>query len=164
MLTPREQLEVVRESWDNFVLESFTIDDAFELGHLLYARLLPFAAQKPTLISIALANSAQVVFQTTVGSGVVPDNSSWVARKRAAALRFNSSSWALHCKFDGDDRKFADTFCLGPEQAEAYSIHGGAVPIRVRGVEGIVAVVVVSGLKQEQDHGVICDVIRSNWQ
>ena len=31
--------------------------------------------------------------------------------------------------------------------------------MRVRGVEGVVAVVVVSGLKQEQDHGVIVQCV-----
>ena len=45
-----------------------------------------------------------------------------------------------------------------------YAIHGGAVPIRVQGVEGVVAVVVVSGLKQHEDHGVIVDVVRENWE
>ena len=37
---------------------------------------------------------------------------------------------------------------------------GGGVPIRVTGVEGVVAVVVVSGLKQDQDHGVIVEVVQ----
>jgi uncharacterized protein (UPF0303 family) len=41
-----------------------------------------------------------------------------------------------------------------------YAIHGGGVPIRVTGVEGVVAVVVVSGLKQDEDHAVIVEVIR----
>ena len=31
-------------------------------------------------------------------------------------------------------------------------MHGGAVPIRVPNVEGIVGVAIVSGLKQAQDH------------
>lgn len=44
---------------------------------MLYARLLPLSAQKPTLISIALANSGQVLFQTAVGAGTAPDNEVW---------------------------------------------------------------------------------------
>lgn len=32
-------------------------------------------------------------------------------------------------------------------------------PVRVRGVEGVVAVVVVSGLKQEQDHSIIVETV-----
>jgi uncharacterized protein (UPF0303 family) len=52
------------------------------------------------------------------------------------------------------------------EVPSQYAIYGGAVPSRVRGIEGIVAVVVVSGLKQSgrEDHGVIVEVIKENWQ
>ncbi|TKA60674.1 hypothetical protein B0A55_11035, partial [Friedmanniomyces simplex] len=45
-------------------------------------------------------------------------------------------------------------FGLG-DGAGSYAIHGGGWPVRVQGVAGTVAVVVVSGLKQEQDHGII---------
>ena len=45
------------------------------------------------------------------------------------------------------------------EGAGQYAIHGGGWPVRVRGVEGVVAVVVVSGLKQEQDHGIILQTV-----
>ncbi|KAJ2968166.1 hypothetical protein NUW58_g10279 [Xylaria curta] len=55
-------------------------------------------------------------------------------------------------------------FGMSEDVAGEYAIHGGGVPIRVAGVEGIVAVVVVSGLKQHEDHGVIVDVINSNWE
>lgn len=40
-----------------------------------------------------------------------------------------------------------------------YAVHGGGFPIRVANVDGIVGVVVVSGLKQEHDHQVIVEVI-----
>ena len=43
------------------------------------------------------------------------------------------------------------------EKAGQYAIHGGGVPIRVRGVEGVVGVVVVSGLKQHEDHAVVVE-------
>lgn len=162
--SPPETAEEVKEQCDSFTLESFTTEDAWELGHLLYARLLPFAAQKPTLISIALANSGQVLFQTAVGSGTAPDNEIWVARKRSSVLRWGSSTWLLHCKYNGDEEAFRAKFGMSEEQAGKYAIHGGAVPIRVKGVEGIVAVVIVSGLKQHEDHGVIVDVIRNNWE
>lgn len=60
----------------------------------------------------------------------------------------------MHNKFDGDEMTFAAKFGLG-NTAGDYAIHGGGWPVRVRGVEGVVAVVVVSGLRQEQDHGII---------
>ena len=59
----------------------------------------------------------------------------------------------------GDEVAFREKYGLGNSAGE-YAIHGGGVPIRVTGVEGVVAVVVVSGLKQDEDHGVIVEVIR----
>ena len=64
----------------------------------------------------------------------------------------------MHTKFEGDERRFADKFALGARAGE-YAIHGGGVPVRVRGYDGVVAVVVVSGLKQEQDHMVVIEGI-----
>jgi uncharacterized protein (UPF0303 family) len=53
---------------------------------------------------------------------------------------------------------------MSVEKSSEYAIHGGGVPIQVHGIEGVVAVVCVSGLTQEEDHGVIVDVIREHWQ
>jgi uncharacterized protein (UPF0303 family) len=156
------QVSALQEEGDSFIFDSFTAEDAIELGHLLYARLLPFAASKPTVVSIALANSQQILFQTAVGIGSLPDNEMWVQRKRNSVLRWGVSTWLMHNKFRGREAEFASLFGLG-DQAGRYAIHGGGVPIRVRGVEGVVAVVVVSGLKQEEDHGVIIEVVRANW-
>lgn len=156
------QLEELKADGDSFTLDAFTVEDAWALGSLLRSRLLPFPTA--TVISIALANQSQVVFQCVTGSGVMPDNETWVQRKRNSVLRWGCSTWFLHCKYAGDEAAFKAKFGMSEEQAGKYAIHGGAVPIRVSGVEGVVAVVVVSGLKQHEDHGVIADVIRENWQ
>lgn len=41
-----------------------------------------------------------------------------------------------------------------------YAIHGGGFPIRVAGVDQVVGVIVVSGLKQEHDHQVIVELVQ----
>ncbi|KPM39028.1 hypothetical protein AK830_g7532 [Neonectria ditissima] len=148
----------------SLTFSSFTTEDALELGHLLLARLLPIAKERPAVISISLANSGQVVFQSVTGSGIVPDNEHWLRRKRNTVLRFGLSTWFMHCKFKGDEEAFAAKFAIGDEKKGDYAIHGGAVPIHVHGVEGVVAVVIVSGLKQHEDHGVIFDVVKENWK
>ena len=56
------------------------------------------------------------------------------------------------------EKTFAEKYMLG-EKAGQYAIHGGGVPVKVRGVEGIVGVVVVSGLKQHEDHAVVVEGI-----
>ncbi len=60
--------------------------------------------------------------------------------------------------FENKEKTFAEKYMLG-EKAGQYAIHGGGVPVRVRGVEGIVGVVVVSGLKQHEDHAVVVEGI-----
>lgn len=115
-------------------------------------------------MSITAANSDQVLFQAAVGSGTLPDNELWVRRKRASVLRWGCSTWLLSCKYGGDEEAFRAKFGMSQEQASRYAIHGGGVPIRVEGVEGVVAVVVVSGLKQHEDHAVIFDVVREYWE
>lgn len=156
----KHQLDALVHYGDSFTFDSFTTTDAYELGHLLHARL--FAEPRPALISISLTNGL-TLFQATTGTGVNPDNEVWVQRKRRSVLRWGTSTWMLHCKYKGDEAAFAAKNGLGGE-AGLYAIHGGAVPIRVQGVEGVVAVVVVSGLKQHEDHGVIVDVVRENWE
>ncbi|KAJ9632125.1 hypothetical protein H2203_000526 [Taxawa tesnikishii (nom. ined.)] len=93
-----------------------------------------------------------------VRPGTTPDNVSWVHRKQNTVLRFGVSTWYMHNKFSGDEGAFARKYGLG-ERAGEYAIHGGGVPIRVRGVEGVVAVVVVSGLKQEEDHMIVVQTV-----
>ncbi|KAK0609926.1 hypothetical protein B0T17DRAFT_621223 [Bombardia bombarda] len=161
---PHENIEELKNDGDSLTFNTFTADDAWELGHLLHARLAPLAVKTPALISISMANRNQVLFQCVTGPGTTPDNETWVQRKRNSVLRFGCSTWFLHCKYKGDEEAFRLKFGMSQEQAGKYAIHGGAIPIRVQGVEGIVAVVIVSGLKQYEDHGVIIDVVKENWQ
>ncbi|KAI0876156.1 hypothetical protein GGS24DRAFT_452760 [Hypoxylon argillaceum] len=161
--SPPTDPDAVKATCDTFTLATFTAADAWELGHLLYARLLPLSAAQPTVISVATAQG-HVLFQAAAGAGTTPDNDAWVRRKRGAVLRFGVSSWFLQCRFAGDEGAFRRKFGFSEDKAGEYAIHGGGVPIKVEGVEGIVAVVVVSGLKQHEDHGVIVDVINSNWE
>lgn len=61
-------------------------------------------------------------------------------------------------KYESDEVAFAAKFGLGDKAAD-YAIHGGGVPVLVKGVEGPVGVIVVSGLKQDQDHQVVVECI-----
>lgn len=77
--------------------------------------------------------------------------------------RWGVSSWYMHHKMGGREDNFKEKYMLG-ERAGEYAIHGGGVPVRVRGVESIVAVVVVSGLKQHEDHQVVVEALEELMQ
>lgn len=154
-MPPREldEIEILDQSLS---FPTFTSQTAWALGSALRGKL--FAFSKPTVIDISLAQNNHCLFHCTTHSGTTPDNDLWVERKRNTVLRWGCSSWYMHNKFAGDETAFAAKFGLG-NAAGSYAIHGGGWPVRVRGVEGVVAVVVVSGLRQEQDHGIIIQTV-----
>ncbi|KIW72136.1 hypothetical protein PV04_00356 [Phialophora macrospora] len=144
---------------DSLLLPHFTADDAFSIGVAIRQRLRALSPN-PAVVSISHANSQNLLFHATSRPGIQPDNDIWVARKRKTVQRWCVSTWFMHNKFQGDEAEFARKYALGmgPE-AGSYAIHGGGVPVRVKGVEGIVGVVVVSGLKQEEDHMVVVEAL-----
>ncbi|KAF2726337.1 hypothetical protein K431DRAFT_214039 [Polychaeton citri CBS 116435] len=164
---PPRDLEQIEYIDNSLTFPSFTAETAWGLGCALRTRLLPFS--KPVVIDISLAHGHHCLFHATTRSGTSPDNDTWVARKRNTVLRFGYSTWYMHNKYQGDEEAFAKKFGLAfggsgvgggnGVRAGDYAIHGGGWPVRVKGVEGIVAVVVVSGLKQDQDHGVIVQTV-----
>ena len=151
------QLETLASQESALTLPHFNANDAFTLGVSIRSRLRELST-KPAVVNISLVNNNQLLFHAASRSGIVPDNDIWVARKRKTVLRFGVSSWMMHNKMKGDEKAFAEKFSLGPNAGD-YAIHGGGVPVRVHGVEGVVAVVVVSGLKQEEDHQVVIEAM-----
>lgn len=130
---------------------------AFRLGTALRTRLLSFTPA--TVIHIStLSSPPHVLFHAVTHAGTTPDNDVWVSRKRNAVIRFGCSTWFLQNKYEGDEDKFRAKNGLG-DRAGEYAIHGGGVPVFVKGVEGPVAVCVVSGLKQWDDHQVVVEEI-----
>ncbi|KAJ7742694.1 DUF336 domain-containing protein [Mycena maculata] len=157
LLDPPRNIEEIAAVEQTIVFDTFTAETAWELGNALRARLLDFPTA--AVINISLANNNQLLFHAVTHSGTQPDNDIWVARKRKTVLRWGNSTWFMHNKLQGDEAKFAAKYMLG-ETACQYAIHGGGVPVRVKGVEGIVGVIVVSGLKQEWDHQVIVETVQ----
>lgn len=152
-------MESLDKIQSTLVLPRFNSDDAWTIGNALRSRLVEHST--PAVISILLASTPtpRVLFHTTTHPGTSPDNDVWVARKARTAFRFGVSSYYVGRKFGMNDKTFGEKYGIGPEEVGRYAIHGGAVPVRVKDVEGVVAVIVVSGLSQEEDHGVIVEVL-----
>ncbi|KAJ5785032.1 hypothetical protein N7504_003066 [Penicillium tannophilum] len=175
------QALITLESSPEQTFRSFTAETAWTLGNALRTRILslPDNQRRPAMISISMATatsgggSPHTLFQSVTESGTLPDNEIWVRRKRNTVLRWGVSSWTMRQKIasglgfatsaDNIESAFVRKFALasgnGGAVADEYAIHGGGYPIRVHGVDGIVAVVVVSGLKQEDDHQVVAETI-----
>jgi len=161
LATPPTDVQAINQVDNSLVFPYFNADTAWALGTLLRARLVAFP--NPVVISIALANRESQLFYSATKPGTTPDNDKWVSRKRKTVLRFGCSTWSMHNKFGGDEPAFAAKYALG-EEATQYAIHGGGWPVRVKGVEGVIAVIVVSGLQQADDHQVIVQTVEDFLQ
>ncbi|GAA5971390.1 hypothetical protein JCM11641_008333 [Rhodosporidiobolus odoratus] len=140
---------------ESLTLASFTSQTAWELGSLIRSTIqaLPAGKQRPAIIAITSA-SGQELFFATSREGTRIDNAHWAARKRASVLRWGQSTASLNVKYGNNGVP-----AVFGAKLEDYACHGGGFPIRIKGVEPLVAVVVVSGLAQEDDHQVIVDSI-----
>ncbi|PRT54455.1 hypothetical protein B9G98_02075 [Wickerhamiella sorbophila] len=139
----------------NTILQAFNSDIAFEIGCRLRTLALK-EFDRPALLQIVSATGL-VYFQASSRPGTIIDNQFWAERKRRTVLHFYRSTFYLGTKLRIEGRELYNTFKLPEDQ---YSLAGGGFPIRVRGTEGVQAVIVVSGLKQHEDHDLCYRALR----
>ncbi|KAG8721448.1 hypothetical protein FRC09_007872 [Ceratobasidium sp. 395] len=163
---------------------SFNANDAFNIGSLIrakfLARHLPYPTEEDSTISsissTVLSNetppewanrgivisistfTGHTLFACTVGleSEVTPDNWVWVEGKRNVVRRFNHSSYYMGRKLAAAGKTQESANLPFPE----YATHGGAFPIWLQNAPSSpVAVIVVSGLPQRDDHMIIVETL-----
>ncbi|GJN87698.1 hypothetical protein Rhopal_000653-T1 [Rhodotorula paludigena] len=135
-------------------LVTFSSEVAFTLGVRLREHLRSKFPGEPAIIDIRAAASEQQYFFATCAEGSVLDQMRWAQRKRNVVLRWGKSTASMNIKTNGGN--IPAHYGLNTDD---YACHGGGFPIRVQGVEPLVGVICVSGLKQEDDHQVIVDVL-----
>jgi uncharacterized protein (UPF0303 family) len=128
---------------DRLVLDRFGADEALRLG----ATLVEMAKAAALPVAIEIRTPDRIYFHASMPRAL-PQNDNWARRKGNTAFYFQAASLlvALRNRAKGRD----DLSREGLREAD-FALAGGAVPIRVTGA-GMVAVVVVSGLPEEEDH------------
>lgn len=138
----------IQDQETSVVQSQFTHDDAWTLGmHCRRLALQEFAGR-----SIAInvcASTGQTLFQCVLGTATSRDNDEWVRRKRNTVIRFGHSSFLVGVKLAAKGLTIEQGLLVSQMD---YAVHGGAVPIFVSNVGGLVGVLTVSGLAQEEDH------------
>ena len=127
------------------VLPKFDEMTALALGAILVD--LARAENLPVVINIRTADRA--LFHAAL-PGSAPLNDAWARRKSNVALMFQKSSLRVGTEMREKGASLAND---GLSEAD-FADHGGAVPVRVKGV-GMVAVATVSGLPQRDDHALV---------
>lgn len=151
-------LEQIAAQQDTLVFARFSADDAFELGVHLRETVRAAHPRVPVAIRISLA-TGPILFAAVTCGPAAPDAETWLARKAAAVLRYGCASLYLGEKMRAKGLRGDRVSEMAPVDDAVYACHGGGFPVRVKGVEGVVAVVVVSGLAQVEDHAVVVEGI-----
>lgn len=130
---------------------------AFEIGCKLREKALGYS--QPVSINIS-GVTGQTFFHALSGPGPTMDNQHWIDRKMRTVKRFSRSSFYMGCKSRAQNKAISAFFI----DEKDYAFHGGGFPIRVKNVEPIVGVIVVSGLRQDQDHLLIVETLKEYIQ
>jgi uncharacterized protein (UPF0303 family) len=137
---------------DELQFDAFTNDTAWALGR----RLVETARERDLPVTVDIRRGEQQLFHAAL-PGTTPDNDRWIERKVRVVERFQASSYLVGRRLAAKDRVL--DAAQGVEPAD-YAAHGGAFPVRVRGV-GVVGAVTVSGLPQADDHALVVEVLES---
>ncbi len=126
--------------------ERFDLSTAWALGVALKER----CERDRVAVTIEIRWGGETVFFYSM-PGTSPNNTDWARRKRNTVELMHQSSYAvgLALALDGETLQSRAGLPL-----RDYASHGGAFPVRVRGV-GCMGVVTISGLPQRDDHSVV---------
>lgn len=98
----------------------------------------------------------RIVYQF-MGDACTPDHARWLQRKSNSVLYFGMSTNDLFIKNKESDDNIVNKYGLDQTQ---YTFVPGSVPIVLKDC-GIVGCVTVSGMKPEEDHGMIIDFFKT---
>lgn len=135
----------------NLLLDSFTNADAWRLG----SRIRDLALERGLGVAIDIWRGEQQLFHAAL-DGSSADNDSWLRRKAAVVCRYDAASLLVGYRFIAKGQDFNAQTQLPFQE---YAAHGGAVPVRVRGV-GLVGTAAVSGLAGTEDHALVVEALR----
>ena len=151
MSTYRQQdLQRIVVQEERLQFDAFDKSTAWELGSRLKDACE--AAAVATTIEIRLNRDTVFLFAMP---GTAANNADWARRKRNVVEMMDRSSYAVGLA--GAEEGVSMEVAMGVAACD-YASHGGAFPLKVKGV-GCVGVVTVSGLPQRQDHALVVQVL-----
>ncbi len=149
-MSASEDITIITEQEARLRFAAFDANTAWRLGNLLREKLVARGAGGTVEIEIA----GHLVFACAT-PGATPGQADWIRRKRNTVRRFARSSYVIGRTLERDGEDFEKRNALSLTD---YAAHGGGFPIFVVGV-GPVGSVVLSGLPQREDHGLVVSAL-----
>ncbi|MBF9016661.1 MULTISPECIES: heme-degrading domain-containing protein [unclassified Oceanispirochaeta] len=138
-----KSLSELLEEEKSFCFDTFTEKTAWALG---------CAAVKECMlqdlpVAIRIERDEQILFQSAL-KGSCRDNDLWLGGKARLVRHFRHSSFYISRKLIKDKEDLYSKYILKPE---LYRAKGGGIPLFLK--DGIIAaVLIISGLKDNEDH------------
>jgi len=128
---------------NSLIFGRFELNDAIQLGGLA----VDFGTSRRLSMATEVRLGDWIVFHASL-PGSSPENDWWMNRKARVVLKTGNST--LYERVLAEETG-VDWFAKHGVSEEEYAIHGGGLPINVNG-NGLVGVLLISGLPQVQDH------------
>lgn len=144
----QEKLDIIKRQEEKLVFKCFSNEDALEIG----LSIIESTKKINKAVSIHIVKNGQTIFHHAM-DGTTPDQDEWIKKKSNVVLRHHHSSYYMRLYNEMKNRSYFEFYSVSPFD---YAIHGGAFPIAVEG-SGVIGVITVSGLSQEEDHGLIVE-------
>ena len=135
-------------------LESFSNRIAFDMG----VKIIDLAKSRNQHIAVEICRLNQTVF-LYVDDTLPVDKHNWLRRKANIARQFEESSLSVKNDLKEGSMGLEKTFGL---DGKDFLAKGGAIPIFVKKA-GMIAVVTVSGLHDEEDHNIIIEALKESY-
>ena len=143
--------ELVKQE-ERLVFAGFDNDDAWRLG----CSLVELARQRGLSVTVDIRCNGHQLFHAAL-PGTAPEHDLWIERKARVVEHLRCSSYLAGRRLAAAGEELDHTHGVDPAR---YATHGGAFPVRVRGV-GVIGVVTVSGLPQADDHRLVVEAIEA---
>jgi uncharacterized protein (UPF0303 family) len=148
-------MDILLEQEKALQFVKFDSQTAWRIG----SQLVAIARTRGLGIVVDINRCGQQLFHWAA-DGTTVDNDRWVERKARTVARFGHSSYYMGRRLAAQGVTAAAKYFVSEGE---YCFHGGAFPIILKGT-GVIGSVVVSGLKQEDDHDLVvqalCAVLR----
>jgi len=136
-------LRILLEQEQQLQFNQFNSDTAWRLGSWLVKK-----RQRENLaIAIDITTAGHQLFHYAA-NGTSPDNGAWIARKARTVAYFCHSSYYMGRSLAAENKTASERFYVDEKE---YCFHGGGFPVILKGT-GVIGSLVISGLKQEEDH------------
>lgn len=142
--------EVIRK----IELDVFDNRTGLEMG----LAIVNLAKERNQQIAVQIDRLNHTVF-LYVDNNLTADKSNWLRRKANVAKRFEESSLGVKLDLANENMALEGTFAL---ENSDYLAKGGSIPIFIKNA-GMIAIVTVSGLSDQEDHDLIVDAFKGRF-